>query len=189
MVWRKRFKTQNPSHLSFDELAYACFPPGVLTFSLVYCLLRVLTSSGADRLVLVGTSFQEVPYSCFCLRSVRGKAPSHFYRPVSLGKVFGHVGTPSKPTDKGDVIQADFQDQHLLMVLMSVCVFLRCSAGQVTVPFFLIFTGLLALKFFLHLIIFVCLGFSLVAASGSYSLVAVHGMLIAVASLAAEQGL
>lgn len=86
----------------------------------MYCLLRVLTSSGADRLVLVGTSFQEVPYSCFCLRSVRGKAPSHFYRPVSLGKVFGHVGTPSKPTDKGDVIQADFQDQHLLMVLMSV---------------------------------------------------------------------
>ena len=93
----------------------------------------------------ITTSFQEVPYSCFCLRSVRGKAPSHFYRPVSLGKVFGHVGTPSKPTDKGDVIQADFQDQHLLMVLMSVGVFLRCSAGQVTVPFFLIFTGLLSI--------------------------------------------
>ena len=87
------------------------------------------------------------------------------------------------------MIQADFQDQHLLMVLMSVGVFLRCSAGQVTVPFFLIFTGLLSLKIFLHLIIFFCLGFSLVAASGSYSLVAVHGVLIAVASLAAEQGL
>lgn len=145
--------------------------------------------SGANRSVLVGTSFQEVPYSCFCLRSVRRKAPSHFYSPVSLGKVSGHVGTPSKPPDKGDVIQADFQDQHLLMVLMSVGVFLRCSgfleffwrelAGQVTVPFFLIFTGLLSLKIFLHLIIFFCLGFSLVVASGSYSLVAVHGMLIA----------
>ena len=83
--------------------------------------------SGADRSVLVGKNFQEVPYSCFCLQSVRGKAPSHFYRPVSLGKVVGHVGTPSKPADKGDVIQADFQDQHLLMALMSVSVFLRCS--------------------------------------------------------------
>ena len=155
--------------------------------------------SGADRSVLVGKNFQEVPYSCFCLQSVRGKAPSHFYRPVSLRKVVGHVGTASKPADKGDVIQADFQDQHLLMALMSVSVFLRCSgfleffwrelAGQVTVPFFLIFTGLLSLKFFLHLIIFFGLGFSPVAASGSYSLVAVHGLLIAVASLAAEQGL
>ena len=32
------------------------------------------------------------------------------------------------------------------------------------------------------------MGFSLISASGSYSLVVVHGLLIAVASLVAEQG-
>ena len=34
-----------------------------------------------------------------------------------------------------------------------------------------------------------CAGFSLVAESGGYSTVAVHGLLIALASLVAEQGL
>ena len=34
-----------------------------------------------------------------------------------------------------------------------------------------------------------CLGFSLVSESGGYSLAAMHGLLIAVASLVAERGL